>query len=236
VAPSKPDPELIQGAWKIESMEVGSKRQPAERVKGVYLVFKGNTMSFKEQHRSESISFKLHPSNAPKALDLGEPDDPFNLTHGIYELNGDQLKICMDRVRDGARPTAFESKPGSQTMLVVLTREKNPPALHEEKAIGADEFPKAVIGKWTFSKGETAFGVFARDTEFTQDGRVLQLDRDKNQWVENYKYRFERDELVLVLPKKDAAGLSEIRVRVGRITDEALVATSPSGTLRRVKK
>ena len=47
------------------------------------------------------------------------PDEPIK---GIYEIDGDSLKICF--AIEGERPKKFESAEGSTTMLIVLKRIK----------------------------------------------------------------------------------------------------------------
>ena len=163
-------------------------------------------------------------------------DNPKDVTPGIYELEGDRLTICFVDKRGGIRPTVFESKKGSDVSLWALKRDKNAAPSIEEKEPNIAEFPTAIIGKWAFVSGETTFGLFVRDTEFTKDGRVLQQERSqKKEFVERYKYRFDKDVLVLILPEKDRDGSTERRVRIASISEDKLVATSPSGTLRRLK-
>jgi hypothetical protein len=43
---------------------------------------------------------------------------------GIYELKGDDLKICFVHGGGGERPTDFASKEGTAQSLIVLKREK----------------------------------------------------------------------------------------------------------------
>ena len=60
--------------------------------------------------------YKLDPTAKPKAIDLVEPNGSRN-TPGIYELDGDTLKICIAEGQNAVRPTAF--KPDGMRMPVV---------------------------------------------------------------------------------------------------------------------
>jgi uncharacterized protein (TIGR03067 family) len=43
---------------------------------------------------------------------------------GIYQIDGDTLRICIQTDKDSARPREFGSPAGSQLWLVVLQRSK----------------------------------------------------------------------------------------------------------------
>ena len=48
--------------------------------------------------------------------------DKDNRHDGIYEWNGEQLKICVTTVNGGDRPNEFKTKAGSKRLLVTLKR------------------------------------------------------------------------------------------------------------------
>ena len=67
-------------------------------------------------------SYQLDAGRTPKWIDLRGRADT-NL--GIYELEGDNLRICYPEGRKGERSTAFESKPNSvNDVLIILRRER----------------------------------------------------------------------------------------------------------------
>jgi uncharacterized protein (TIGR03067 family) len=69
-------------------------------------------------------SFKLDPTSTPKSIDLVFPDS--STMRGIYDLDGDRLRICFSGPSGKAamtRPTGF-SVPGSGARLVVLSRDE----------------------------------------------------------------------------------------------------------------
>lgn len=232
-AARQPDQELLQGAWTVVSIVSNGENEPPEKVARVSVVFRGDQMIIREPHHTdEHERFKLDSTKSPKTIDLTDEDDESKVrVLAIYELNGDDLKICGARQR-GARPSTFESKTGTETVLFVLKRNTSVPVEKEPDVSG---YPKAIVGKWKATSTITELGFFFVPTEFTADGRMLQLDEKANMWAEKYKYRFDKGTLVLILPKKDSFGRSELRIKIKSISDDQLIARSPSATLKRLK-
>jgi uncharacterized protein (TIGR03067 family) len=76
-----------------------------------------------EGREKECMMSKLNPNVAPKQLDCYLPAD--NVVLGIYELQNDQLKLCL-RDENGAakgRPTDFHTTPGSDLLLFILKKQ-----------------------------------------------------------------------------------------------------------------
>jgi uncharacterized protein (TIGR03067 family) len=72
----------------------------------------------------EASRFRIDTSRNPKAFDLsaleGGPAYP-----GIYELDGDTLKICWSRTTEPASaPTEFVTRRGSNRRLLILKRSR----------------------------------------------------------------------------------------------------------------
>jgi uncharacterized protein (TIGR03067 family) len=119
----KKDEEKIQGTWVVTSVEDGGRAE-ADKV-GVKFVFEGDAVTIKDPRRDEKAKIKLDPAKKPKAIDItaAEGGGPAKMVQGIYEFNGDELKICFTKGA-GGRPTEFVSKPDSNVTLIVLKREK----------------------------------------------------------------------------------------------------------------
>jgi uncharacterized protein (TIGR03067 family) len=116
------DEDKMQGTWTFVSAEKGGEKAPEDEIKKLKVTIKGNELIIGDGKRDEKATFKLDSSKKPKALDVTPPRDDKPVL-GIYELDGDNLKMCW-RKGGGERPTKFASEPKSDLMLLVLKREK----------------------------------------------------------------------------------------------------------------
>ena len=116
----------FQGTWTFESSKAGGKELPAGELKGLVLTFEGNKHTVKKGDEViQAGTQKLDPSQSPKAIDvtMTEGVNKGAVMLGIYEFNGDSLKVCFDAAGK-KRPTQFKSTPGSQTFVNVHKRLK----------------------------------------------------------------------------------------------------------------
>jgi len=121
----KTDKDKIQGKWLPVSLEKGGIKAPEEEYKKVKLAFTGDKITVVEDAREMAVTFKLDPAKKPKQIDVTESRNGKDEVHeGIYELDGDKLKICFAHAQD-PRPRDFVSQAGTSQTLIVLTREKN---------------------------------------------------------------------------------------------------------------
>jgi uncharacterized protein (TIGR03067 family) len=67
----------------------------------------------------EAATQKLDPFRSPKTLDAKVIDGPNKgaVILGIYEINGDTLKVCFDP-EGKKRSTEFKGESGAQTLVV----------------------------------------------------------------------------------------------------------------------
>ncbi len=119
---AKGDHETIPGTWQVVSAEDSGTKAPGEAVKNIKWVITKDTITYKFGDKTTKLSYKLDATKKPKWIDLTEGD---KTTLGIYELDGDKLKICFPEGGKKERSTAFESKPNSvNDVLITLKREK----------------------------------------------------------------------------------------------------------------
>ena len=117
------DEKQIQGKWAVVSFQDAGRRTPAPKPDAV--VIEGNKLKITEGGREQEITFTLDPSQKLKHIDLTAPRNKDKVNLGIYELDGDKLKICFNAKPGGERSTAFESKRDTpNTVLIVLKRDK----------------------------------------------------------------------------------------------------------------
>jgi uncharacterized protein (TIGR03067 family) len=127
--PAAKDQDKIQGVWETTAVEFNGRNLTDDGVK-LKLVFKGNTMSVDGDENIQKdyakFTFKLDPSTSPKAIDMTvtEGNQKDTAIEGIYELKGDDLKMCF-KVAGKDRPAKFESPEGEQIAYVVMKRHKD---------------------------------------------------------------------------------------------------------------
>ncbi len=120
---TKSDKDALQGNWTAKSMTLGT--MPAQNLPNndMALRFEGDKAIGKTNGKDDPIDFKLDPSKNPKEIDLSgkNPLGKDETQHGIYELNGDTLRIAMPSGATAFRPTSFND-PNAAT--VEFTRQK----------------------------------------------------------------------------------------------------------------
>ena len=116
----------FQGTWTFESVEAGGKEQPAAEFKGMTVTFEGDKFTVRKGDEViQAAKQKLDPSKSPKTVDVTITEGPEKgaVMLGIYEIDGDTLKVCFDP-RGKKRPTEFKSAPGSENFVNVHKRVK----------------------------------------------------------------------------------------------------------------
>lgn len=117
----KGDPKLV-GEWTVVSAVKGGDKIPDEKAKAMLVVFTDKSVSVKEENREEKAEYKADPSAKVKTIDVVPEKAPAGtVVKGIYELNGDDLKMTFNK--DGDRPKDFKGD-GDTVMLMVLKRKK----------------------------------------------------------------------------------------------------------------
>jgi uncharacterized protein (TIGR03067 family) len=123
------DEEKLQRNWVAVSYEHDGKAAPEEKVKTVKMVVKDDAMTFSMVGlgKQPAATFKLDPKKEPKAIDVtpggGDGTGKKDVVLGIYELDGDKLKICLG-IPGKDRPTAFATKEGERQTFITCKREK----------------------------------------------------------------------------------------------------------------
>jgi uncharacterized protein (TIGR03067 family) len=152
------DSELLQGRWIPTAAEKDGKPQPKDLVVTFvqHLDFIGDKMCFTKDRKSQEGVFKLDPTQNPKWIDVTRQEGPgrFGVLAGIYELDGNTLKLCMGEP-ENARPKEFASLPGTRVLYLTL---------HREMKVGGDFQPlfngkdlsewKGTNSLWTVEDGE----------------------------------------------------------------------------------
>jgi uncharacterized protein (TIGR03067 family) len=124
---TKKDADQLQGTWDVVSLEVGGQKAPADGLERFRLTIKGDKMSHKaaDDGQTEETTFVLDPTKKPKTIDmtLKKGGDAGKIILGIYAIEGDTLKLCMNQP-SLERPKDFASKAETRVALVILKRAK----------------------------------------------------------------------------------------------------------------
>ncbi len=138
-ADPKPTDDLaaIQGYWKPLHCEYqGVPQMPSEVMSQVTVVFDKHEyhLYFKDKepdrdgkpriYRLARANVTLDPTTSPKTITFEFADGPFKgqKRHGIYELAGNQLKLCYGP-SDRPKPTEFKAGPDSGYFLETWARQ-----------------------------------------------------------------------------------------------------------------
>ena len=132
------DQRQILGGWKlIKSVKNGEAEKTDGKVEWIFagkelsIVTKGSLLKGKV-----GKTYELAPSTTPKTLLINKRDET---TTSIYEIQGDQLRICFNDNGNGMLPTEFESKADSDNN-VLMTFER----IRDDQLADADATDVAV--------------------------------------------------------------------------------------------
>ena len=123
---AKKEMKKLEGTWATVSIEAaGQKVTDEDKIKTRKLTTKGDKYTMKVGDETVQGTVEINPSKNPKTIDI-KPDTGSNKGKtllGIYELDGDNLKICL-ALPGKDRPTAFATAAENRQQLVVYKREK----------------------------------------------------------------------------------------------------------------
>jgi RNA polymerase sigma factor (sigma-70 family) len=114
------DREKLQGDWVVTAMTVNGKDAGWEEVVAQNkLQFRGDQVNL-----PFDSDYILDPKAHPKRIDMTCRilPPPNNFMLGIYEVNGDELKLCLGAPGRDDRPKAFVTEPATGRTLMILKR------------------------------------------------------------------------------------------------------------------
>jgi uncharacterized protein (TIGR03067 family) len=123
---AKKDLAALEGTWKLVAMEVEGKEVPEEKLKGTTLTIRGNKYSVQAGQQLREVEITLQPSKMPKQIDMKFLDGPNKdrVGRGIYQLEGNILKICRALDPQQERPKDF--KMAGQNGYFVMVWQRQP--------------------------------------------------------------------------------------------------------------
>jgi uncharacterized protein (TIGR03067 family) len=148
-AKKKSDLDALQGTWSVATLEMDGAEMGAIPP-GACITLKGSKFSTSNMGADYTGELALDDAAKPKAFDLKFKTGPEkgNTSYGIYELAGDQWKMCLT-LRGGKRPAKFATKAGSGLALQTLVRA----AKTSGKAVApAGEVAPEMDGEWSVAQ------------------------------------------------------------------------------------
>jgi uncharacterized protein (TIGR03067 family) len=116
------DKVKIQGSWNIVAAERAGKADDEIKSLVTQLVFEGEKVKATVGGETKEGKLTLDATKKPKEITVTPTDGEAPML-GIYDLDGDTLKLCiLEGGKD--RPKDFTTKEGSESILLVLKRAK----------------------------------------------------------------------------------------------------------------
>jgi uncharacterized protein (TIGR03067 family) len=127
LGPAAPDDaDLFKGDWNLIVLDTPDQKASSEDLKGIKVVFDGETYRQTRGEVLEDGTFKIFPDKKPRAIDfvIKSGQDKGKEQLGIYQFDNDTLKICVSKAGSKTRPTDFALDAGTDRLLMVLKRAK----------------------------------------------------------------------------------------------------------------
>jgi uncharacterized protein (TIGR03067 family) len=118
------DIDKMQGDWALASYVIDGTKLSDDEAQSLFRTVKGDqyTVLLFDKVITKG-RFKIDPKKNPKTIDSYPEGVSDKAVLGIYELQGDTLKICSAPLGK-ERPTKFESQKNSGYSLMIWEREK----------------------------------------------------------------------------------------------------------------
>jgi uncharacterized protein (TIGR03067 family) len=115
----------LQGSWILKAIKIAGTDAPEEMRARGKVVITGNKLTVKGLGTTDiDYTFEAKAAKEKSTIDLTPHSKGIEpkVSRGIYKLEKSQLTLCVSDEEE--RPTAFESKPKSTMVLMVLERAK----------------------------------------------------------------------------------------------------------------
>jgi len=116
-----------QGTWVYESQTLGGIALTADQRDEIWVIVEGELLTKTGVAGSvHRYKIKLDSTTSPKSIDLVSHEHPSGMTFtqiGIYEWNGETLRVCLDN-SGKVRPKEFRSPKGQDNIYVSVLKRK----------------------------------------------------------------------------------------------------------------
>lgn len=117
------DLATLQGVWRVTALEVDGAALPETMLAAAEIRLEGTRFMSLGMGAPYAGGLSLATESAPKRFTLAFAEGPEagRANHGIYELDGETWRMCLD-MSGGPAPDAFATSPGSGRALQTLKR------------------------------------------------------------------------------------------------------------------
>ena len=113
--------DLLQGEWKLVSYEEDGVKMSDKALEGKTVAIRDDRYQLKNGEKVlREYTFKLDSGWLPCEIDIASGKQSF--TQGIYFLEGDDLKICLNLYEKMDRPDTLKASEGTRRSLFELKR------------------------------------------------------------------------------------------------------------------
>ena len=123
---ARDDLKKLQGTWECVAMEREGDEIPSRDFKGSTAVYEDDRVTlYRDGEFFRRGIVTLDPSKSPKRINTWDLGGPYadDTVPGIYEVEGDTLRICFSRPKV-ARPAEFTTKKEPGFLYCVYKRKK----------------------------------------------------------------------------------------------------------------
>ncbi len=123
----KADLKNMQGLWKVILAESKGERVPAKEIDELLVVIEGNRGLVREDGKTQDVfRLEIDAKHKPKHVNFvyTEGQKKGRTDKGIYLLERDSLRFCIEQDKEKGRPGKFDTQPGTDLFLIVLQRIK----------------------------------------------------------------------------------------------------------------
>jgi RNA polymerase sigma factor (sigma-70 family) len=121
--------EQLAGTWLAVAVESDGRQAAEEEIKDIRYIFKADGTW--EMHQGAAVlasgTYRLDVAKKPRTIDYQivesvAAQDRGKTSRGIYELDGDMLRVCRTWPEKDGRPEAFSADAGSKHILSTFKR------------------------------------------------------------------------------------------------------------------
>lgn len=113
----------LEGSWEFESLEVDGNAVPKAAISSSRILIDGDRFRSESPEAIYEGVFNIDVDADPQSIDIEFVEGPEagNFNYGIFECNGDTLRLCLDMTGKG-RPKMFGTKANAGHAFEVLKR------------------------------------------------------------------------------------------------------------------